>query len=448
MGRQSPGVPSALPPALQRILRAEILLPILVVLGYVAFVVSGFGSGLEMVQPLPIYLYSSLLLILLQLSLSSFRTVLRSLYGIGAALFGLIFAGEASFFPTTQGNFTRAALTYVIVNSIAVIVFFVDAVQRHQGRGGAGGAVGDVTPALRLYRTLAADFAGLAILFALSSFLLDFINTRSALRFLGVGAPGRPIAVNLNHLFGLGLPKMVRSLEGLNLALAFVMAAVWLLLIVVIGGLTSLSNQGQGILTHSSSQNPPFLTLLQAFGAIFVGGFREATYSLRSVLQIFLWLIPAYSIANFAIVSVGYFNVAARSHGNILDLFNPFSASSLGNIGRGIADLLLAVVAVAAVILTVVVAEFSAAIVRSTIDRVGSFLRIVSLTFIFFTLSLAVTNAASKLFGIDDATPFQVGAGTVVALALFGVNAVLATITDRAPGPSSPAKFQEAKGSS
>ncbi len=425
------------PPSLQRFLRAEILLPILVILGYVAFVTSGFGVGLGMAQPLPIYLYSSLLLVLLQVSLSSFRTVPRSLYGIGAALFGLIFAGEASFFPTTPGNFTRASLTYVIVNLIAVVIFAVDAVQRHQRAGTAGGPAQDGTPALRFYRTLATDFAGLAILFGLSSLLLDFINTRSALRFLGIGAPDRPISVDLNSLFGFALPETVRHLEGLNLALAFVMATVWLLLIVIIGGLTSVGNQGQAT-PRTPSEGPAFIALLQAFGAIIQRGFVEATYSLRSVLQIFLWLIPAFSIANFASVAVGYFNTAASRSGSIADLFNPFSVSSLANIGRGFADLFLAVLAVVAVIGTVAVAEFSADIVRNTIREVGSFLRIVSLTFIFFTLSLAVTNAATKLFNIDQATPFQVGAATVVALGLFGANALVTSVIDRAAPATAP----------
>ena len=436
MVTQGADIPSALPTPLQRVFRAEVLLPILVVLGYIAFVTSGFGTGLGMAQPLPIYLYSSVLLVLLQLSLSSFRTVLRSLYGIGAALFGLIFAGEASFFPNSPNNFTRAPLTYVIVNIIAVIIFAVDAVQRHQGATVPGtGTVGDPargsTPALRIYRTLATDFAGLAILFGLSSFLLDFINTRSALRFLGVGAPSRPITVDLNSLFGFSLPTTVQNLEGLNLALAFAMATIWLLLIVIIGGLTSVGAQGQGAAPRTTTETPAFLALLQAFGAIFQRGFLEATYSLRSVLQIFLWLIPAFSIANFASVAVGYFNSAASKSSSIVDLFNPFSASSLDNIGRGFADLLLAVVAVVAVVLTVAVAEFSADIFRDTLRQVGSFLRIVSLTFIFFTLSLAVTNAATKLFNIDQATPFQVGAATVVALALFAANAVVASIAER-----------------
>jgi hypothetical protein len=422
--------PAAAPHPLSGLFRPEILLPVLVILGYVSFVITGFGAGLGALQPLPIYLFASVLLLLLQLYLFSFRTLPRSLYGIGAAIFGLVFAAEASFFPKSPSNFTRAPFTYIIVNIIAVIIFAVDAVQRHTTTTDPT-QPGQANVSLRFYRTLATDFAGLAILFGLSSFLLDFINTRSALHFLGIGAPTKPISVDLNQIFGLSLPATIQHLEGLNLALAFATGVIWLLLIVIIGGLTSLNNQSAPTTGQPATQVPAFLRLLQAFGSIFQRGSVEAIYSLRSVLQIFLWLIPAFSIANFATVSTGYFNASAQGHVGIGELFNPLSASSLANIGRGIDDLVLAVVALGAVVLTVAVAEFNANVIRNTLQQVGSFVRIVSLTLFIFTLALAMTNAVTKLFNIDQATPFQVGAATGVALVLFAVNALVSSITDR-----------------
>lgn len=415
---------------LRGLFRPEILLPLLVVFGYIAFVITGFGAGLGSAQPLPIYLYASLLLILLQLYLSSYRSLLRSLYGIAAAIFGLVFASGASFFPNTPGNFTRAPLTYVIVNIISVIVFASEAWHRLANKDDVNHIASQST-ALRVYRTLAANFAGLAILFGLSAFLLDFMNTRSALRLLHIPALDKPLVVDLNHLFGFALPTTIRHLEGLNLALAFVMAAIWLLLIVIIGALTGVGTPNAENTNRFQQQGPAFAALLRAFRDIFARGFAEATYSLRSVLQIFLWLIPAFSIANFAGVSSGYFNAAARTQVGIVDLFNPLSASSLSNVGRGFADLLLAMVALLAVAITVVVAEFDTAIITNTLRQMGAFVRVITLTLVFFTLSLAVTNAATKLFSIDQATPFQVGAATGVALLLFAGNALVTSFTDR-----------------
>lgn len=416
--------------------RPEILLPILVALGYLAFVVAGFGASFGDTQALPIYVYCGLLLVLLQVSLARFRSLFRGLYGTGAALFGLVFAGVGTFSSSSSHNFTRAPLTYLIVNVAALIVFGVDAYQRH--RGGDTNQPKLATAALRTYRVLATDFAGLALLFGISSFLLDFLNTRSALRFVGVAAPNRPIAINLNTMFGLHLPGTVAHLEGLNLALSFAMATVWLLTIVVIGALTGV---GAGPTSDPAAESA---SLLRAIGDVIGRGLNEAAYSLRSVLQIFLWMIPSFSIANFAISSVTYFDASARSGGTLLDLFNPFSAVSLANYQLGFLDLAYAVVAIVAVVLTVAVAEFDWTIITNTLGDVTVFARVIALTLVFFTLSLAVTNAAAILFGFSVTTPFQVGAATTVALGLFGANAALAFILSRArPRAAVPATVSE-----
>lgn len=421
------GVPSS---PFSNLFQPEVLLPILVILGYVAFVTSGFGAGLGMAQPFPIYLYASILLILLELYLANFRSLARSLYGIGAAIFGLFFAAGASFFPTSGGNFTRAPLTYVIVNIAAIIVFGADTIFRHFGASDPRQPEYPHT-SLRLYHSLATDFAGLAVLFALSSFLLDFLNTRSALRFLGVQPQTHPINIDLNALFGFALPSTVQSLEGLDLALAFVIAGVWLLIIVIIGGLTTVGNQNLSPASRAAEQNPLYVTFLQGLETIFLRGFIEATYSLRSVLQIFLWLIPAFSIANFAQVATDYFNAAARAQVNIVELFNPVSITSLANVSRGFEVLALSVVALIAVVITVALAEFDTNVISTTLSQVTKFAQTISITLVFFTLSLAVTNAAVKLFNFDQSTPFQVGAATIFALCLFMGNALISTVANR-----------------
>jgi hypothetical protein len=418
-----PKVDTKVPEVISTILRAEVLVPVLVILGFASLIMTGFGVGFGQAQPLPLYIFLSILLLVLQLSLIRYRSILRSLYGIAAALFGLVFAAEASFFPNAPGNFTQSPVTYIVVNIAAVIVFGIDAFQRHSSTSPLQSA----QRPLRVYRVLATDFAGLALLFGIASFLLDFIHTRSALRFLGVASPHNFIAVDLNSVFGFALPDTVRYLEGFDLALAFIMAAIWLLLIVLIGALTQVNAENK----NNDSSQTAATSLLTSLMDIVSRGLTEATYSLRSVLQIFLWLIPAFSIANFAISATAFFNVSAAAQVGILTLFNPFSASSLNNFQLGLLDILFGILALIAVVVTVAVAEFDRTVITQTLDNITEFTQIVSLTLIFFTLSLAVTNAAINLFGITKSTPFQVGAATTVSLLLFLANILLSQVLKR-----------------
>jgi len=407
----------------------EIALPTLVILGFIAFLVTGFGAGLGQVQPLPVFIFLGILLLLLQLYLSKDRSLLRTLYGLGAATFGLVYAAEASFFPTAPGNFTRKPVTYVIINIIAVIVFVVDAVQRHR----ANGSVQDGAPvraSASFYRNLATDFAGLAILFALSSLLLDSLNTRTVLHVFGVPQSNPYVAVDLNALFGVSLPGNIHTLEGLNLALALVATVVWLLLVVIIGAFAGSGvNANPG--SPQGSNQSAFGGFLAALGSIFSRGETQATYSLRSVLQIFIWLIPSFSITLVSQNVANYLNKAAAAQtgntgSNILQLFNPLSTSSVNSFPTGLEVVGLAIVAFAAVVVAVALAEFNRQVIVDTLLELGTFIRVLSLTLVFFSLALAATNAVSILFNIDSSTPFQVGALTIVALLAFGIYALLA----------------------
>jgi hypothetical protein len=409
----------------------EIALPTLVILGFIAFLVTGFGAGLGQIQPLPVYIFLGILLLLLQLYLSKDRSLLRTLYGLGAATFGLVYAAEASFFPAAPGNFTRKPITYVIINIIAVIVFIVDAVQRHQSSSsGQAGAPVKVRASASFYRNLATDFAGLAILFALSSLLLDSLNTRTVLHVFGVSQGSPYVGVDLNALFGISLPSNIHTLEGLNLALALVATVVWLLLVVILGAFAGSGVNANPGSTQGASQSA-FGGFLAALGSIFSRGETQATYSLRSVLQIFIWLIPSFSITLVSQNVTSYLNKAATAQtgntgSNILQLFNPLSTSSVNSFPTGLAVVGLTIVAFAAVVVAVALAEFNRQVIVDTLRELGTFIRVLSLTLVFFSLALAATNAVSILFNIDESTPFQVGALTIVALLAFGIYALIA----------------------
>src|SRR5258708_19967479 len=80
---------------------ARVLLPFFVLLGYVALLISGFGTALGVLQPLPIYIYLSILLIFLQTAISENRSLARILYIFPPTPFPLIYAAEFLFYPST-----------------------------------------------------------------------------------------------------------------------------------------------------------------------------------------------------------------------------------------------------------------------------------------------------------------------------------------------------------
>jgi hypothetical protein len=402
-------------------LQPAIIVPVLAILGYVAFVITGFGTGLGQYQPVPIYLYLSILLFLLQIILRHDQSFASGLYSFAAALFGIVYAAGAIFAKNSFFDLTKSGPTYITLNALAVIVFIIDAVRRHMA-GELPGSTGEVQHAnvsFRFYRILATDFAGLAILLVISSLLLDGVRTAFG------------YSVNLNAILGISaLPGTIQDLDGLDLALAFVAAAVWLLLIVIIGALA-----GTGSQNSVGGNQSPFSSFASALGNVARRGFLDATFSLRSVLQIYLWLVPAFSIAIFSQQATTFLNSSASgvpTDLRIVELFNPLSPNSQSNFGNGLIEIALGLVALVAVVVTVAIADFNRQVIIDTVKQVGTFGRIVSLTLIFFSLSLAFTNAALILFNIDTSTPFQVGAVAVVGLIAFGVSALISALQ---PGP-------------
>src|SRR5260370_964559 len=168
---------------------ARVLLPFFVLLGYVAPLISASRTALGVLQPLPIYIYLSILLIFLQTAISENRSLARILYIFAASAFALIYAGEVVFDPST-GNFTRSPYTYIILNALLLAVFVYDTVDRRRPhrRGldatipaGARAQPGRLSPLS--YGALGTDFAGMAILFFVAAFLLGLLGPQALLRF-------------------------------------------------------------------------------------------------------------------------------------------------------------------------------------------------------------------------------------------------------------------------
>ena len=116
---------SAPPTRLPRFLSGNILLPLIIIFGYVAFLITGIDAGRnggpDDVQPIALYIYFSLLLVLLQLAISEDRSWPRILYIFVASGFAIIYAGERLFNAEGKrpGNFTSSPWTYIIINVAA-----------------------------------------------------------------------------------------------------------------------------------------------------------------------------------------------------------------------------------------------------------------------------------------------------------------------------------------
>ncbi len=405
---------------------ARVLLPFFVLLGYVALLISGFGTALGVLQPLPIYIYLSILLIFLQTAISENRSLARILYIFAASAFALIYAGEVVFDPST-GNFTRSPYTYIILNALLLAVFVYDTVDRRRPhrRGldatipaGARAQPGRLSPLS--YGALGTDFAGMAILFFVAAFLLDLLGPQAVLRFLGVQTNMPYVTVDLNQALGLHLPRTLSSLQALDVVIAFGATAASLLFLGLVGVVAVAQPQPAG----TPEGQTPGSSAVRRFGGSLQGilqtALNEVLLSLRLVLGPLVWLIPAFSIGNLATQVVVYLNLSSSAKDStILDLFNPLSKTSRANFGMGIATVALGVVAVAAVILAVAVVEHDGRILRRTLAIVRLIGRTLAVTLAFFLYSLAALNAVAVLLLDSHAEPFQVGAPGLLALVAF-----------------------------
>src|SRR5262249_4257369 len=267
------------------------------------------------------------------------------------------------------GNFTRAAITYIIINILLFIVFVYDAINRRLMRPNNLNASDSDNPnpsrqrrSPISYGAFATDFAGLAILCFIAALLLDTLGQRTVLGWIGIKLGGPYVIVDLNQLFGLNLPAPISHLEGLDLGIGFAAAAVSLLLLVIVGALTL-----------SGGENPAANLLRgeERFGSVLQRILSQAVdqtfLSLRLVLSPLIWLIPAFSIAGFSNNVAAYLHISAHAtNSGILDLFNPFNATSINNLPNLGAVLLLGAIAIGTVILSVAIVEHDSNVILHT----------------------------------------------------------------------------------
>jgi hypothetical protein len=404
-----------------------LLLALIVTFGYVAFLMAGFGKGLETVgnynvRPLSLYVYGGALLLLLQwqvihslggAQLTGVRrlvSMVETIYTFVTSIFALVYMGQALFFRGSN-NITQQPATYIILNAGAIIVLLMDFSYRRTKDGRAARPpVGD--PALNSpFLNLALDIGGLAAFCYLAWAILWVLN---ALNY---------VTVNIHQL---GLPG-ITYLQDLDLVLALAITAIALALTVMHGFLVNTTDAQVG----------------DARGIFWMQLLRLARYassqgldSLRLVLGPLIWLIPAYSIGQFAIQTTTYFDsVATTGTQGLWGLFNPFSPNSIANYGRGLLVIALALIAVGTVIIASAVVEHNVAVFIRTLSMLRRAGQAVTLTLALFLFSLAIINAVEVIVAhaAQPMEPFQLGAATLFALILAIVPPVFARIRNGLP---------------
>lgn len=388
---------------------ARVALPLLVVVGYVAFILTGFGTDLGSWQPLPVFTFFGLCLIALQILISETKSPARMAYVVLTSVFALIYAADITLNHARHGAFTRNPITYIVLNTLLVIVFVVDALTRRRkyalaaASAGTDGETATAAPyAPYSFNAFAADFAGLSILFLIASLLLSFLDQTGIVR------------VDLNATLGVHLPTTIQLLPDLDRVIALAGAGITLLLLGIIGVVTVAVNQSGRVGNEKDS------AAVRGFGGALVRisrtAFSPVLLSLRMVLGPLIWLGSAFSIAYAAKAITDYLNSSAQSTGNIAALFNPLSHNSVTRYGQGLATVGLMLLAIATVIISVAIIEHDLTIIGRLLQIIATVGRAIALTLAFFTFSLACVNAVVNLASSVKNEPFQVGAFTILAL--------------------------------
>jgi hypothetical protein len=378
----------------------RVAIPVLVVLGYVAFILAGYNPFTfpfvdgNQALALPLYFFFALALLTFEVAIAQPGTWGLQIYVTLTSAFTLGFVANTAFFGG-QSDLAHNPTTYLVINVAALLVFIYGLItqQMAYGKDVAGGGA-DAAP--RGYSRVATALTGLALLGFLFWGVLGFVEEQ-----LGV-------KITLSGLESIGITTLSELNRDVGLGALFLALVVMVIVGLFTGGQTFLS------------------TLRDIFGS----AVEESGYTLRFVLSPFIWIVPAVSLAVFS-RQVTQTLVDASAHTDtarpVWDLFNPFSPVVQANYLAALTNLALGVLAVFAVILAVAVLEYSRPAITRALQIIAGTGRAVGVVLILFLLSLAVLNALLILINVSPARPFQLGATSLVALVsaiiLFAISA-------------------------
>jgi hypothetical protein len=386
--------------------------PLVALLGYVAFLITGFGTTLGPWRPIPLYVFFGFLLYLLQASVIQARSLPQIAYAALATLFALLYAADVVFNTSGKGHLTRAPLTYVVINFLLYAVLVVDALRRRpellQGAAGAGaGRAARRHPLSPI--TLATDFAELAIIAYIAEILVNLLRA---------GHPAY-VTIDLNRTLGLHLPARIAALQDFDSAVALAATALALLFLGIVSGLP-----GGGDATPGATRVTGFEAVV---GRIFRTSIREVLDSLRLVLGPIVFIGVGLILAALS-VQIAQFFQTAQSSTDVFDLLNPFSPTSLARYGAGLLTLGLVAGAVASFLISVAIVDHSLDAIRRALRLVGIAGQTGLLSLAFFFFSLAFVNAVLVFIGLTRVEPFQVSAIALLALAVWGAFAAVESL--------------------
>jgi hypothetical protein len=436
-----------------RILSDQIILFLLVLMGYAAVVITGYAmlgfTRGSREQPVPLYIFVAILLLALQMRISRNRSISRALYLFITSGLALVYAAYV-IFGGNENNFTRSPLFYIIVMILLVGVFLFDAVDRRRSAPRGLESQPPQGPSQREPFTvtsgLASDFTGLAVLFYTTAFLQDLLGNQILLQRFGLPPLTHPhVVVDLNQVFGFRLiGEPLNHLEALDLGIALGATAVALLLLGLLGILTVATPQqhitprpmdqlNANVLGISLRPITPVLQFLEQQRTIIAPAIDQVLLSLRLVLGPLVWLIPAFSLASYSRAATDYFNLSSEHPStDIAQLFLPWNKTALNTLPQGAFQLVLASLAIGAVIMAVAVVEHDAAVLSNTFRVLRVAGRALALTLAFFLYSLAALNAFTIFVLHGTTEPFQLGMAAVFALMLGIVFAIYGFVVERA----------------
>ena len=381
----------------------RVAIPVLVVLGYVAFILAGYNPfGFPFVRgsealALPLYLYFALVLLTFEIAIAEPGTWGLQIYVTLTSALTLGFVANIAFFSAST-DLAHNPTTYVVINVAAAFVFIYGLITQQMTASRRTTPGDEAAPGG--YSRVATALIGLALLGFLFWGLLAFIEEQ-----LGVRVP-------ISGLESIG----VTTLGDLDRDIGLLALFLALVVIVIVG----LFSGGHAFLT----------SLRNILGS----AVEESGYALRFVLSPFIWIVPAVSLAIFSRqVTQTLVDASANTTGPVWELFNPFSPASQSNYVAALTNLALGALAVFAVILAVAVLEYSRPAITRALQIIAGTGRALGVVLILFLLSLAVLNALLILTNISLARPFQLGATSLVALVTA---IILFTISSRESPPA------------
>ncbi len=414
-GTKTAAAPPSVAPAPTAVVFARGWFPLVAILLFSSFLITGFGTNLGPWRPVPVYIFFGFLLFLLQANLIETRSVAGVAYAAFATVFALLFAADVVFNTSGTWHFSRAPLTYIIINALLLVVLGYNVVARRmRPRRNAAFGSGAVSSraAMLSPMTLAVDFAELAILSYVAATLVNLLRA------------GNPpyLVINLNQALGLHLPARIAYLQDLDAAIALSATAVTLLLLGIVGGVAS--NQAGADPKATTVSN--FEVVLRRITQTTLQGVSQ---SLRLVLGPLIYVSFGLSIAYLSQQIAEFFQQAQQSS-EVFDLLNPFSPTSQSRYSQGLLTVLLTGIAVVTIIVSVALVEQNVTVIRRAIALISLAGQTAALTLAFFMFSLAFLNAVLIFVGLTKVEPFQVSAPAILALLVGGLFAVFSSVRE------------------